>query len=167
MDGSARRKKTRRHVNLLATIPLLCGSTNQHMVARGIMLTAVFDEDTGIVCTVAEGLASVEEFDSYVPAVTNFLAKSRARHGRSLHLVDAAQSPVQSKDLFEHVTRKSEQAVRVDDRCAVVLESTLARMQIDRMPQSFSRRFFTDRPSATAWLLEEALTKPSSPAGAA
>jgi hypothetical protein len=120
------------------------------------MLTATYDEDLGIVCTTADGLATAREFDTYLPITTELLGRSRARHGRSLHLVDAAANPVQARDTFDHMAISSARHVREDDRCAVVLHSALARMQIGRMTGSFTRQFFTDRAAAIGWLLAEA-----------
>lgn len=117
------------------------------------MITARYDEVTGIVWTKASGLASVEEFDAYVPAVTQMLGFSRKRHGGGyLHLIDAADSPVQAKDAFEHMTCASVGSVSAEDRLAIVMRSALARMQTKRM--SYDPYFFSDCDMAQAWLLE-------------
>jgi hypothetical protein len=120
------------------------------------MLTVTYDETTGIVCTVANGLASVEQFDTYVPSVRALMARSRSRHGRSLHLVDAGTNPVQAKGTFEHMANATNEAIRESDRCGVIMHSALARMQIARMPAGVGRRFFGNRADAIAWLLAEA-----------
>ncbi|MCE7797666.1 STAS/SEC14 domain-containing protein [Sphingobium sufflavum] len=122
------------------------------------MISVSYDEPSGIVCTVANGLASVEDFNAYAPRCVDFLARSRARHGRSLHLVDAQDNPIQTRDAFDHMADASRGLIGEDDRCAVVLHSALARMQIDRMPDSFTRKFFNDRASAQAWLLLQVAT---------
>jgi hypothetical protein len=117
------------------------------------MITARYDEATGIVWTKASGLATVEEFDVYVPIVTKMLALSRARHCGYLHLIDAADNPVQAKGAFEHMNHAVEGAVTSEDRLALVMGSALARMQAKRM--SYEQHFFEDCPTAEAWLLAQ------------
>jgi hypothetical protein len=119
------------------------------------MLTVVYDEKNGIVITTACGLASIVQFRVYLPAVTALLRRSRARHGRSLHLVDATDNPVQAKDTFDFMSDATERNGRDDDCCAVVLQSTLARLQINRMPNGLGKRFFSNRDDARDWLLAQ------------
>jgi hypothetical protein len=121
------------------------------------MLSASFDEALGIVVTVADGLASVEEFDAYLANFGPLVKKSRARHGRCLHLVDAENNPIQTRDVFEHMAQTSRRlnAMRDGDRSAIILQSALAKMQIDRYGHARQKQFFTDRQSAINWLLEE------------
>lgn len=115
--------------------------------------TAYYDEVTGIVHTVANGIATIKEFEAYVPHVTELLARSQARHGCALHLVDASNNPVQEKGAFAHMSDATEAQVKLIVRCAVVLNSALARMQIRRMPKSAGREFFNSVDEAAAWLL--------------
>ncbi len=117
------------------------------------MLTVTFDETTGIVCTSAEGLASIEEFDSYLVNYESLMAKCRRRHGQALHLVDAGNNPVQARDSFSHMAKASEIQGGSDLRCAVIMRSALARMQLQRL-HSGERRYFEDRDAAVAWLLD-------------
>jgi hypothetical protein len=119
------------------------------------MLTATYDENDGIVYTTARGLASINEFHAYLPTVTTLMQRSRARHGRSLHLVDATDNPVQAKDTFCAMSETTSQSVRAEDLCAVILQSALARMQINRMPNSEGRRFFSNPRDGRAWLLRQ------------
>ena len=118
------------------------------------MPTAHYDEATGIVHTIADGLATIEEFKAYVPHVTELLARSQARHGCALHLVDASNNPVQEKNTFAHMSDATEAQEKLIVKCAVVLNSALARMQIRRMPQSAGREFFDSIDEAADWLLK-------------
>jgi hypothetical protein len=122
--------------------------------------TAYYDEATGIVHTTANRLATIEEFEAYMPQVTELLERSQARHGCALHLVDASDNPVQEKNAFAHMSDATEAHVKLIVRCAVVLNSALARMQIRRMPKSAGREFFHSVDEAAAWLL----ASPSRPA---
>ncbi|MFT3965907.1 MAG: hypothetical protein QM690_08505 [Sphingobium sp.] len=122
------------------------------------MISIRYDEEDGIVRTVASGLASVEEFNAYMPKALELMERSRARHGRALHLIDAADNPVQTRDTFDHIVRASEGATREGDRFAVVLHSALARLQINRMADAHLHRFFADSDSARGWLLDGAGT---------
>ncbi|WP_304560413.1 hypothetical protein [Sphingomonas immobilis] len=117
------------------------------------MPTAYYDDSTGIVHTVASRLATIKEFDAYMPQVTELLARSQARHGCALHLVEASDNPIQEKSAFAHMSDATKAQAHLSVRCAVVLSSALARMQIRRMPQSAEREFFGSVAEATTWLL--------------
>lgn len=119
------------------------------------MLKAHFDEENGIAVTVARGLASVEVFDAYVPDLMTLMARSRARHGRSLHLVDATDNPVQAQSAFAHMASVAEGTARPGDLCAVVFRSALARMQLARIGAEVARQVFDDVDEAQSWLLAQ------------
>jgi len=117
------------------------------------MLSATYDETKGIVRTVADGLATIEQFQDFVTAVMPMMDKSRQHNGRGLHLVDARNNPIQSQEAFGHMAAMTEQIARPDDRYAVVISSTLAKMQLGRMPMEEARGFFFDLDEAENWLL--------------
>lgn len=120
------------------------------------MLSAAYDETTGIVTTVAAGLSSVEDFNTYVPILIGFLTKSAMRHGKWLHVVDATANSVQSKESTEHVSAMWNSDPRDDGYTAYVVSSVLAKMQIQRMRDYENRGFFTEVEPARAWLLDRA-----------
>jgi hypothetical protein len=121
------------------------------------MLSISYDETTGIACTTSNGLASVEEFNAYFPLAIEYLNRSRARHGGSLHLVDVADNPVQAKDSFAHMALLTQDEAKAGDQCAIIIHSTLARMQIKRMADGFDRQFFAEKAAAIDWLLNRAV----------
>jgi hypothetical protein len=120
------------------------------------MLTASYDAATGIVTTIAKGLSTAAEFDAYLPVLCDYMRRSAAKHGKWLHIVDATENPVQTKDTQAHVTSEWNNKARDDGYVAYVVNSVLAKMQIDRMRENVKQAFFTDKAAAKEWLLNRA-----------
>jgi hypothetical protein len=117
------------------------------------MLAATYDDATGIVTTIAEGMTTVAEFNAYLPVLTGFMRMSAAARGKWLHLVDATDNHVQPKDTTAYVAKLWDERPRDDGYTAYVVSSVLAKMQIQRMRDNPNKAFFTDRASAKGWLI--------------
>lgn len=125
------------------------------------MLQATYDERDGIITTRAEGLSSIAEFEAYLPALYALMDRSAARHGQWLHVVDASNNAVQTKDSTAHVTSTWNDKPREDGYTAYLVTSVLAKMQIDRMRENPNKGYFADAASARAWLLERVGAAPA------
>ncbi|MCE7798188.1 hypothetical protein LWE61_16735 [Sphingobium sufflavum] len=117
------------------------------------MLTLHYDERTGIIRRTAQGLASPAEFDAHLRNLEPMLARSRARHGKALHLIDAGASPVQVKESFDHMAGKIQDTVAQQDCSAIVMQSALARMQAKRL--TGHQHFCSTTEEAERWLLDQ------------
>jgi hypothetical protein len=120
------------------------------------VLSAYYDEVAGVACTRTDSLATIDEFEIYLPVVTKLLRRSHARHGAALHLVDASENPIQAQDVFAHMSSATVSMRDMNICCAIVLHSTLARLQIQRLVDTADRRFFTDKAAAANWIMAQA-----------
>jgi len=62
------------------------------------MMTVRFDERSGILCSTSIGFTGGSDLDVYYEELEKLAAKTRARHGAVLQLVDAREAMVMSKD---------------------------------------------------------------------
>lgn len=113
-----------------------------------------YDEKTGIIRTVADGNASRQEWEAYLSEFPELMQRSRSRHGRVLHLVDASSKGVQPRDHFRELARSRIMHNNEEDQTAIVIHSVAAKMQIGQLPGGSRIRFFADLEEAEAWLLE-------------
>jgi hypothetical protein len=117
------------------------------------MLTTTYDPKTGIVTTIAKGLSTAAEFDAYLPALGRYMRMSAEKHGKWLHIVDATENPVQTKDTQAHIISEWNEKPQEGGYVAYIVTSVLAKLQIDRMSKYPNKAFFTDEPAAKQWLL--------------
>jgi hypothetical protein len=119
------------------------------------VLIATYNDGDGIVTTTARGMSTSADFDAYLPMLHDCMRKSTAMHGKWLHLVDASDNLVQSRESTEHVSAIWKEAPRFDGYVAYLTTSILAKMQIERMAENPYKGFFADAASARAWLLTQ------------
>jgi hypothetical protein len=119
------------------------------------VLTVSYDETSAIVRTVAEGLISAEELDRYLLQLMLHARRSRAKTGCFLHLVDATDITVQSRESFERLASLAGNHGDARDANAIVMPSSLARMQMALVPTRSSLRLFSGFDEAEGWLIEQ------------
>lgn len=117
------------------------------------MNTLNYDEKTGIIRTVADGSTSRQEWEAYLSEFLVLMERSRSRHGRVLHLVDASANGVQPRDHFRELARSRIMHNSDEDQTAIVIHSVAAKMQIGQLPGGSRIEFFSDLEEAEAWLL--------------
>jgi hypothetical protein len=126
------------------------------------VLTISYDETSGIVRTVAEGFTPMEELEEYLAQLLLYARRSRAKRGCFLHLVDATNIAVQSRESFERIAGLAKEQGDARDANAIVMHSSLARMQMALVPTRSRLRIFSDFAEAKAWLVEQGKAAPRS-----
>jgi hypothetical protein len=119
------------------------------------VLTVSYDEASGIVRTVAEGFTPMDELERYLEQLLLHARRSRAKRGCFLHLVDATNIAVQSRESFERIAGLAKEQGDERDSNAIVMRSSLARMQMALVPSRSRLRIFADFGEAEAWLIEQ------------
>jgi hypothetical protein len=89
------------------------------------------------------------------------MKKSAAKHGAWLHFIDSTGTSVQTKDSVAHIESYWNQKARVDGFTAYMLNSVLAKLQIERMRDNPKKGFFTDSGLAMTWLLTQVGADPA------
>ncbi|HEX7872490.1 MAG TPA: hypothetical protein VF475_06245 [Sphingobium sp.] len=118
------------------------------------MLKAIYDERLGIIKSTSNGATPPEELERYVEQLRSLRQQQRARHGRFLHLVDANDSALQTKWATDrlNIYTSEDGDMLPGDKTAVVLSSTLLKMQAARLASHVQFATFTDMNDAIAWL---------------
>lgn len=116
------------------------------------MFTVEYDERTGIVRCAGSGFMSVETIREVGPRVHAACDRARREHGRMCMLVYSPGAVVQSGEVMEQVGRNGLPIKDARDRMAVVVESSLVKLQATRTLRHEQIRLFATEAEATAWL---------------
>ena len=116
------------------------------------MFTVDYEEAAGIVRYTSGGFLSLDEVRSYGLAVQDALARSRRRFGSVRMLVLSVDSVIQSAEVMEAVREDTAWMSDPDDRMAIVISSSLARMQAARTFGTDRQRAFATEAEARTWL---------------
>lgn len=119
------------------------------------MSAASYDKASGIITLQsADGLNSPDDIRRRQQEVIEVIARAKAEHGFARLLHVASNLPVQSQETTSASSKAAEQNVLdgPKDRFAIVMDSTLARMQFSRIAGADNRRAFATEAEARAWL---------------
>lgn len=117
------------------------------------MIETAYDPVTGIVHSRSVGLLTIEEVGSATRRTRELMQRARDEHGRALYLVDARETMVQPREVIEEIERWGSFLDHPDDRMAVVLASTLSKLQTERVFRSDQERAFLSIEAARDWLV--------------
>lgn len=111
--------------------------------------------ERGIIVLKSSGFVSVEQIRERVTVVRKLVEAAKRERGYA-HILDLAHDfPVQSSDVANSFSQEALIRDPLDgpnDKYAIVLSSSLARMQIQRTIGSGKRQVFTTEAEARAWL---------------
>lgn len=111
------------------------------------------DEALDIVRITARGFLTPEQFDE-IFAVSARMTEARHATGRPVRfLIDNRQIMIQAPDAVERLRQKAAHAHEEGDRVAIVVESTLARMQLRRVLDMRIHQLFDTEQAALLWLI--------------
>lgn len=119
------------------------------------MYSVAYDSANGIIRMVVEGFWDVQTVDDFADEMMPMMALAKARSGRVFILSDARKFPVQSAEVGAAFGRSEATMGQLRDRMAMVVGSTLAKMQGERAVAGSSTAFFSSIEDAEAWLLKD------------
>jgi hypothetical protein len=95
---------------------------------------------------------SMEDTLRYAQRTRVAVDATRARYGRVKVLIDAATGITQPPESIAHIQRMDTQIYRPADRIAIVVSSSLMKMQSKRVEMCATKEAFISRHAATTWL---------------
>lgn len=117
------------------------------------MYSLTFDNAAGVLVVTFEGFTPDEELARYEQDLRAGIADARRRVGRLRLLIDAIRGQVLPAAAAERLKTIEARLVRSpDDRVAVVLNSTLLKLQLKRIVSGDQTRIFQSDDEARAWL---------------
>ena len=112
-----------------------------------------WDEVRGSGVLTTCGFWNEADASDFYPLLTKVALMSRARHGKALLLFDASNAVVQDGSLIQAAVANRDSTLRETDRIALVLGSSLLKMQIKRSDAAVSTtEYFISRSAADTWL---------------
>lgn len=120
--------------------------------ADGTSYIIKFDPATQIIHARLTGFWDKSAFDGFGVDVQKFLVASRQQLGFARVLLDRRDSPVQSPEFAEAIRVQGLTLYNPNNYIAVVLASTLAQMQLQRIVADTRTHQFMDMGEAEAWL---------------
>lgn len=117
------------------------------------MFHFAFDSRTGILCVSVVGLWTMPEVERYAREAGPQFMQARKAVGSLRLLIDLTGTEVLSQAIIEPLAKAGMQYSRGDDRVALVVNSTLMKMQMKRMIGNAPTPIYLERGLAEAWLL--------------
>lgn len=115
------------------------------------MYTIAYDSKVGLVRMSVSGFWSRHTVEAFFAELIPVLSRVRATGHRVLALSDAREFPIQAAEVGEAFARGDPAVAKLRDRMAVVVGSTLGRMQARRFTGP-KLEFFTSFDEAERWL---------------
>jgi hypothetical protein len=110
--------------------------------------------ETGVLHSQVFGYWNVDDAVAYIAAMKTLIVKARLTHGRARLLVDRTRAQVQSHEVAE-LLRGLNSFLNPDDRLAMIVNSTLAKMQLERVTVHKDTVVFTSYAKGLAWLMDD------------
>jgi len=117
------------------------------------MYSIAFDSKARIIRVSVAGFWSTETVDAFFAELLPSLARLKATGLPVLALSDARQFPIQTAEVGEAFARRDLEAAKLRDRMAIVVGSTLGRLQ-GRRYTGPNLDYFTSFEEAERWLWE-------------
>lgn len=110
------------------------------------------DVATGIVYVTGEGFWTVADIDRHFEKLGNSVKSARTAADHVRALVDLRGAATQSPELVSHLANRAGAVYAEGDRIAIVVGSSLAKMQMRRVVQRAEFEIFLAPDAAETWL---------------
>jgi len=115
-----------------------------------------FDDGAGILIVRVLGVWTMPEIERYGREAGSQFRSARFKAGSLRLLVDCSGGHICPRDLVEPLGRAGMQHSRGDDRAAMVVGSSLSKLQVKRMSEGAPAQIFNSEREARIWLAEMA-----------
>lgn len=110
-------------------------------------------DDQGIVRLVGHGAWSVEYMNRHFRELDPVVATARMRMRNVMVLADLRDAPIQSPDVAEMINIGTRRLYRDGDRIAIVVQSSLVKLQMKRIVDCAQVQIFISVAAACTWLM--------------
>ncbi len=111
------------------------------------------DDAAGIVRVSRLALQQPSDVDRYADVLSSVLRTARQRFGKARVLADLRQSPVRTQTTAERLRQCNESLYRPGERVALLVETSLLKMQLRRNLIPEYQNIFMSENAAVTWLL--------------
>jgi hypothetical protein len=117
------------------------------------MLVASYDSHIGWIDVRGTGLWSQEDLDHYVASLPSMLASMRRSIGYARVLADLSDANVQTQSMIDQISGFTADLFNTEDRIAIIVPSTLMKMQMRRGVKTAQTEIFVSAIAAKSWLM--------------
>jgi hypothetical protein len=125
---------------------------------QGAYLGQSHGRASGIIRVVGRGFWTEDYVDAHFVELGRLVERVRAIGGDILALVDLSEAPVQSPGVVARITAQTGRIYRPADRIAIVVRSSLVKMQIKRAVALPNLEAFLSLNAALTWLTAHSRT---------
>lgn len=115
-------------------------------------LSIALPDDQGIVKLHGSGVWSLDYLNQHFRELDAVIAQARRRNPNVLVLVDLRDAPVQSPEVAECINANTRRVYRNHDRIAIVVQSSLVKLQMKRVVDCAHVQIFISVAAAYTWL---------------
>lgn len=116
------------------------------------MFNFTFDPAGGILCVRVVGSWTLPEVERYAREARERFIAARQRAGFLRLLIDLSETDILSQTVIDPLAKAGMQYSHPDDRVALVVSSTLLKLQMRRMMGDAPAAIFASADEAAAWL---------------
>ena len=116
-------------------------------------LASWYEPASGIIRVLAQGQWTAPQLELHFTALGGLVAERRRSGKQVLVLADVRDSLVQEGDIVERLGRATSGLYEDGDRIAVVVASSLLKMQLKRVVNVANVEFFVSMNAARTWLV--------------
>jgi hypothetical protein len=113
------------------------------------------DRESGAILVEGSGFWTAQVLDAHFDNLYDMVARRRTGGYKIKVLVDLRHGDVQSVDVITKIGARTSQVYETQDRVAIVVATSLFKMQLRRTVKRPLHNFFTSLPEAQGWLHEE------------
>jgi hypothetical protein len=110
------------------------------------------EQDGRLIVSRGTGLWTIEQMTAHFLVYREQLVRSRIAFGRARVLVDMQDVGVQRAEVAAYISRDTRGMYREGDRVAMIVPSSLAKMQMRRVLDSRFHQYFVSENAARNWL---------------
>jgi hypothetical protein len=115
-------------------------------------LSISLPDDQGIIKIQGHGLWSLDYLNQHFRELDAIIAQARRWNPDVLALVDLREAPVQSPEVAESINANTRRVYRDQDRIAIVVQSSLVKLQMKRVVDCAHVQIFISVSAAYTWL---------------
>lgn len=119
------------------------------------MFTVTYEEQNGLVRCTCSGFLTIEDVRAYHAESLKAIARARSAFGHVKMIVQSVDSQVQSPEVMKEVEATMWPMTDPHDRLAVIVSSSLSKMQFSRTIQSPQVQAFLSDSAALLWVMAD------------
>jgi hypothetical protein len=117
-------------------------------------ITTRYDRSTGVIHVDSTGVWDIEYFHTFATKQESLINQCQADHGIARVLSDTRIAGVVTREMADLISEFTARCYKPEDRIAIIVESSLLKLQMRRVFSPCRVEVFTSSEAAETWLFE-------------